>query len=361
MADGEAHLRIQGVSHRYGRVTALEAVMLDIEEGELVTLLGPSGCGKTTLLRAIAGFVSPTEGRVVLDGRDITRLPPHKRPVNMVFQRSTLFPHLDVFENVAFGLRIAGTSRDEVADRVRDALVLVRLGGFERRRSHELSGGQMQRVALARALVNRPKVLLLDEPLSALDLKIRLEMEALLRRVHRETGATFVYVTHDQREALALSDRLVVLNDGRVEQVGTPDQIYHMPASPFAARFVGDANVIPVDVLPTTESDSAVAVGDLRLPARCPAGMAPGPAWLVLRPEVVRLARERANGLQGVVRDLAFRGSGFSYRIDVPGLPDPLKAEMSGEEAPSLDVGSEVTVSWDAGSCGLLSREPDES
>jgi ABC-type Fe3+/spermidine/putrescine transport system ATPase subunit len=203
--------------------------------------------------------------------------------------------------------------------------------------------------------------LLLDEPLSALDLKIRLEMEALLRRVHRETGATFVYVTHDQREALALSDRLVVLNDGRVEQVGTPDQIYHMPASPFAARFVGDANVIPVDVLPTTESDSAVAVGDLRLPARCPAGMAPGPAWLVLRPEVVRLARERANGLQGVVRDLAFRGSGFSYRIDVPGLPDPLKAEMSGEEAPSLDVGSEVTVSWDAGSCGLLSREPDES
>jgi ABC-type Fe3+/spermidine/putrescine transport system ATPase subunit len=334
--------------------------VLDIEAGELVTLLGPSGCGKTTLLRVIAGFVSPTEGRVVLDGRDITRLPPHKRPVNMVFQRSTLFPHLDVFENVAFGLRIAGTPKDEVADRVRESLALVRLGGFERRRSHELSGGQMQRVALSRALVNKPKVLLLDEPLSALDLKIRLEMEALLRRVHRETEATFVYVTHDQREALALSDRLVVLNDGRIEQIGTPDEIYRTPASPFAARFVGDANVIPVEVLPATEGDEAVAIGSLRLPARCPAGLGPGPAWLVLRPEIVRLARDGMGGLRGVVRDLAFRGSGFSYRVDVPGLPDPLKAELSGEAAPALEVGSEVGVSWDVGSCGLLPRDPEE-
>jgi spermidine/putrescine transport system ATP-binding protein len=359
MATGEAHLRIQGVSHRYGHVTALDEVVLEIVAGELITLLGPSGCGKTTLLRVIAGFVSPTEGRVVLDGRDVTRLPPHKRPVNMVFQRSTLFPHLDVFENVAFGLRIAGTPKEEVTRRVREALALVHLGGYERRRSHELSGGQMQRVALARALVNRPKVLLLDEPLSALDLKIRLEMEALLRRVHRETEATFVYVTHDQREALALSDRLVVLNDGRVEQVGTPDEIYRSPASPFAARFVGDANVIPVEVLSSSEREAAVEAAGLRLPARCPAGMPPGPAWLVLRPEVVRLARDGASGVRGTVLDVAFRGSGFSYRVEVPGLPDPLKAEMSSEATYALEVGSEVAVLWDAGACGLLPREPE--
>ena len=236
---------------------------LAIEDGELVTLLGPSGCGKTTLLRIIAGFIKPSSGRILLQGRDVTRLPPHKRPVNMVFQRATLFPHLDVYGNVAFGLQIAGLAKEEVASRVSEALSLVRLEGYEHRRAHELSGGQMQRVALARALVNRPRVLLLDEPLSALDLKIRLEMEAELRRVHRETGATFVYVTHDQREALALSDRIVVFDDGRVEQVGPPGEIYRSPASRFAAQFVGDANVIPVDVIAASEGMATV-----RLPGR---------------------------------------------------------------------------------------------
>jgi spermidine/putrescine transport system ATP-binding protein len=182
-------------------VTALEDVSLTISEGELVTLLGPSGCGKTTLLRIVAGFIRPSEGRMLLQGHDVTRVPPPKRPVTMVFQRAALFPHLDVFENVAFGLRIRGTSKGDVRTRVTEALRLVRLVGFDRRRAHELSGGQLQRVALARALVNRPRVLLLDEPLAALDLRIRLEMEAELRRVHRETGATFVYVTHDQATA----------------------------------------------------------------------------------------------------------------------------------------------------------------
>jgi ABC-type Fe3+/spermidine/putrescine transport system ATPase subunit len=276
--------------------------------------------------------------------------------VNMVFQRSTVFPHLDVFENVAFGLRIAGVPRGEVAGRVTDALALVRLHGFDRRRAHELSGGQLQRVALARALVNRPKVLLLDEPLTALDLKIRLEMEAELRRVHRETGATFVYVTHDQREALALSDRLVVLNDGRVEQIGTPDEIYRAPASPFAARFVGDANVIPVEVVGADGGSATVALGELRLATRRPAGMGTGPAWLVVRPEVVRLAQNEAAGVGGIVRDLAFRGTGFSYRVDVPGLPDPIKAEMAAETAPPVGVGSDVRVTWDPAACGLLPR-----
>jgi ABC-type Fe3+/spermidine/putrescine transport system ATPase subunit len=353
-------LVLESVTHRYAREVAVDRVSLAIEEGELVTLLGPSGCGKTTLLRIVAGFVRPSEGRVLLEGRDVTRVSAYRRPVNMVFQRSTLFPHLDVFENVAFGLRIAKVPRGEVGERVTQVLALVRLRGFERRRAHELSGGQLQRVALARALVNRPKVLLLDEPLSALDLKIRLEMEAELRRVHRETGATFVYVTHDQREALALSDRLVVLNDGHVEQIGTPDEIYRTPASPFAARFVGDANVIPVQIVDAHAGSATVTVGDLRMAARRPAGIRLGPAWLVVRPEVVRLVPDGDTGLAGVVRDLAFRGTGFSYRVHVTGLPDLIKAEMSAESAPPLNVGSGVRVSWEPAACGLLPREPGD-
>ena len=355
--NGEFPLRLENVTHRFGRVTALDAVSLGIEDGELVTLLGPSGCGKTTLLRIIAGFMRPTEGRVVLQGRDVTRVPPHKRPVNMVFQRSTLFPHLDVFENVAFGLRIAGVSREEVRSRVDQVLALVRLEGYGPRRSHELSGGQMQRVALARALVNRPRVLLLDEPLSALDLKIRLDMEVELRRVHRETGATFVYVTHDQREALALSDRIVVLDQGRVEQVGSPDEIYRAPASPFAARFVGDANVIPVEVVRADGGRATVMIAGRELDVPCGYDMSAGLAWLVLRPEVVRLAAGDGGGMHGVVHDLAFRGAGYSYRVEVAGLAEPLKAEMPAELGPPFAVGRDVSVGWDVRACGLLPRD----
>jgi ABC-type Fe3+/spermidine/putrescine transport system ATPase subunit len=356
-ADGSLPLRLENVTHRFGRVTALDDVSLGIDDGELVTLLGPSGCGKTTLLRIIAGFERPTEGRVVLGGNDVTRVPAHKRPVNMVFQRSTLFPHLDVFENVAFGLRIAGVPKAEIPARVEEALALVRLEGYGPRRSYELSGGQMQRVALARALVNRPRVLLLDEPLSALDLKIRLEMEVELRRVHRETGATFVYVTHDQREALALSDRIVVFDSGRIEQVGSPGEIYSAPASPFAARFVGDANVLPVDVVSVEGDEATIELAGLRRGARCDS-VAPGPAWLVLRPEVVRLATGGDGGLAGSVVDLAFRGAGYSYQVDVAGFSEPLKAEMAADLGPPLEVGTPVRVLWDSSSCRLLPREP---
>ena len=262
----ESRLELEGITHRYGTVTALQDVSLTISDGEFVTLLGPSGCGKTTLLRIVAGFIRPSEGRLLLQGRDVTRIPPHRRPVNMVFQRAALFPHLDVFENVAFGLRVSGAP--DIEARVTEALRLVRLVGFERRRAHELSGGQLQRVALARALVNRPRVLLLDEPLAALDLRIRLEMEAELRRVHRETGATFVYVTHDQGEALALSDRIVVFDQGNVEQVGTPDEIYRRPATPFAARFVGDANVLPVHVVELSGTRATVDLAGIRFSRR---------------------------------------------------------------------------------------------
>ena len=358
----ESPLRLERITHRYDDVTALDDVSLEIEDGELVTLLGPSGCGKTTLLRILAGFVRPSEGRVVLQGRDVTHVPPHRRPVNMVFQRSALFPHLDVRENVAFGLRVAGLRGGEVDTRVTEALRLVRLDGFEQRRAHELSGGQMQRVALARALVNRPRVLLLDEPLSALDLKIRLEMEAELRRVHRETGATFVYVTHDQREALALSDRIAVFDQGRIEQSGSPDEIYHRPASPFAARFVGDANVIPVDVLALDGAHASISVAGQTLEVPCGELAAIGAAWLVLRPEVVRIGTSNgaAREVRGVVRDLAFRGSGYSYRIEVPGLTELLKAEVGPDHGAPTTLGREVAVSWDANACSLLPRETDE-
>jgi ABC-type Fe3+/spermidine/putrescine transport system ATPase subunit len=356
--DEQPRLVIEGVTHRYGRETALENVTLAIRNEEFVTLLGPSGCGKTTLLRVVAGFIRPTEGRVLLEGKDVTRVSPHRRPVNMVFQRSTLFPHLDVHGNVAFGLRIAGADKAEIERRVAEALALVRLEGFERRRAHELSGGQMQRVALARALVNRPQVLLLDEPLSALDLKIRLEMEAELRRVHRETGATFVYVTHDQREALALSDRIVVFDHGRVEQVGAPDEVYAAPASPFVARFVGNANVLPVEVASVAGDEATVTLGGATVVVRAQRAAVPGPAWLVVRPEVIRVrpAAEAAGTLRGTIRDLAFRGTGFTYGIEVPGLSEPVKVEMAAEGGAHVPIGVEVALTWEPEACSLLAR-----
>jgi ABC-type Fe3+/spermidine/putrescine transport system ATPase subunit len=349
---------VERVTHRFGPVVALEDVNLAFRQGEFVTMLGPSGCGKTTLLRIVAGFERPTLGRVMLGDKDITRVAPHRRPLNMVFQRPTLFPHLDVAGNVAFGLRVAGVERPERDLRVAEALRLVRLEDYGKRRADELSGGQMQRVALARALVNRPTVLLLDEPLSALDLTIRLEMEVELRRIHRESGATFVYVTHDQREALALSDRIVVFNDGRVDQVGTPDEIYHRPSSPFAARFVGDANVLPVRVTRVDGHEATVVLGGSELVVNARGGASAGPAWLVVRPEVVRL--DAGGPLRGTVRDGAFRGTGFSYQLDVAGLQEPFKAEVTSEgRAALLPIGSEVGLRWDPGACVLLEREDE--
>jgi ABC-type Fe3+/spermidine/putrescine transport system ATPase subunit len=362
VSTAEPRVRLEGISHRFGSEWALRDITLDIAPSELLTLLGPSGCGKTTLLRIVAGFERPTEGRVLIDGEDVTSLPANKRPTNLVFQRPTLFPHLDVFANVAFGLQVARVGRGEQRERVTQALALVRLEGFEKRRSHELSGGQMQRVALARALVNRPAVLLLDEPLSALDLKIRLEMEVELRRVHRETGATFVYVTHDQREAMALSDRLVVMDDGRVDQVGTPTEVYRCPASVFAAQFVGNANVLPVEVLESTQGDALLRLGGhtRRIDYQ---DAATGPAWLVLRPEAVRVsgafgANGTSDSMPGVVRDAAYRGTGFSYRIELSELDAHVKAETRGTVGHEVD--QPVSVDWDSDACWLLPRQEEE-
>jgi ABC-type Fe3+/spermidine/putrescine transport system ATPase subunit len=356
-------LSIEGVTHRYGRSAALRDVSLEVEAGEFVTLLGPSGCGKTTLLRIVAGFVRPSEGRIVLDGRDVTRQAPNRRAVNMVFQRPMMFPHLDVFENVAFGLRVAGLDKQAIGERVAEALRLVRLEGFERRRSTELSGGQMQRISLARALVNRPRILLLDEPLSALDLKIRLEMEAELRRVHRETGATFLYVTHDQGEALALSDRVVVFNHGHVEQVGTPAEIYDRPASTFAAQFVGDANVLPVEIECVEGSTAWVVLNGRRVAVIAP-GAAPGAGWLVIRSEAVKVVRSPAGSddvVLGEISDVAFRGSSYSLHIAVPGVEAPIRAEVPADPAIGYEVGEQVTIGWDADSVSLLARDDGDA
>jgi ABC-type Fe3+/spermidine/putrescine transport system ATPase subunit len=265
-----------------------------------------------------------------------------------VFQRSTLFPHLSVAENVAFGLRLLKLSEEEVRKRVSTALTLVRLSGFEHRQSHELSGGQVQRVALARVLILRPRVLLLDEPLSALDLAIRLEMEEELRRLHREVGAIFMYVTHDQREALALSDRIVVFNKGRIEQIGKPDEIYRTPSSPFTARFVGNANIIPVKVLHIEKDEAAVQLGarTFKLPVKGRL-LSPGAASMVVRPEAIRLQRYPLNGaLAGVVQDFAYRGSGHAYRVAVSGIAEPLKAEVPADTTEIFPVGSQVWISW---------------
>jgi putative spermidine/putrescine transport system ATP-binding protein len=242
--NGDVAVRLDGARKTYGDVVAVDRVDLDIREDEFFTLLGPSGSGKTTCLRMIAGFERPDEGRVELAGRDVTELPPYERDVNTVFQDYALFPHMSVGENVQYGLRIAGVGKEERRRRASEALDMVRLGGYEERRTGQLSGGQRQRVALARALVNRPKVLLLDEPLGALDLKLREEMQVELKSIQRQVGITFLFVTHDQQEALTMSDRIAVFNAGRIEQVGTPAEVYERPATAFVAGFVGTSNLI---------------------------------------------------------------------------------------------------------------------
>lgn len=223
--------------------SAVSDFNLSIEKGEFVTFLGPSGCGKTTTLRMIAGFELPSEGQILLDGKDISKLPPNKRPINTVFQRYALFPHLNIFDNVAFGLKLKKLPKDEINKKVKKALEIVDLEGFEKRKISTLSGGQQQRIAIARAIVNEPEILLLDEPLGALDLKMRKEMQLELKNMHERLGITFIYVTHDQEEALTMSDKIVVMSEGRIQQVGTPEDIYNEPKNAFVADFIGDSNV----------------------------------------------------------------------------------------------------------------------
>jgi len=307
-----AAIELEQVRKRFAEHAAVDGVSLSIGEGEFFSLLGPSGCGKTTTLRMIAGFVEPDEGRILLQGSDVTRVPANKRPVNMVFQQYALFPHMTVYDNVAFGLKMARVPRSDHGDRVNEILRVVALEGYERRRPRQLSGGQQQRVALARALVNRPAALLLDEPLGALDVKLRRHMQLELKRIQNELGTTFVYVTHDQEEALAMSDRIAVMNDGKVEQLGTPREIYEQPASAFVADFVGTVNVI----------------GDVSV-----------------RPERIRILRDGGR-LDGVVADVVYLGVYRQFHVDTA-AGRVVSVRLADEPLDHVEPGSAVSLSWD--------------
>ena len=300
-------LNIQGLSKRFGygkgEVTALHEVSFTIAEGEFFTLLGPSGCGKTTLLRLIAGFNSPTGGSLILDGKDIAAMPPNQRPVNTVFQSYALFPHMTVGQNVAFALEAQGRPRSEIDAAVDEMLTLVQLLHLKSRRSSELSGGQQQRVALARALVAKPRILLLDEPLSALDMKLRKDMQIELKRLQRETGLTFIFVTHDQEEALTMSDRIAVMSAGRVQQIASPRELYDRPANRFVAGFIGESNFLSAQAV-----GGSVKVGEGRMAL---AEATDGPITLMIRPEHVVLAVNAPDSLnlEASIAQLVFFGT----------------------------------------------------
>jgi putative spermidine/putrescine transport system ATP-binding protein len=325
----QAEVRFDHVTCAFGPVVAVDDVSFEIREGEFFTLLGPSGSGKTTCLRMIAGFQYPTSGHVYIHGKDDTRLPPFARDVNTVFQDYALFPHMNVADNVAYGLMVRGVAKAERRRHAEAMLDLVRLGGFGARRPIELSGGQRQRVALARALINKPRVLLLDEPLGALDQKLREEMQVELKELQREVGITFVFVTHDQTEGLSMSDRLAVFNNGRIEQVGTPQEVYDRPRTAFAARFVGASNIVE------------------GAPARHLFGVA-GP--VSIRPEKI-LLRPAGDGVPAIIADVNFLGAATRYRVTVgdggPSLVVTAPNVTAGGEV--LTVGSPVGLRWGAG------------
>ena len=293
----------------------LDGLNLDIHDKEFVTLLGSSGCGKTTTLRLIAGFLEPNSGKVLLKGEDITGVPPYKRPVNTVFQKYALFPHLNVFENVAFGLRLKKLDEATIRRKVRDMLEVVGLKGFERRSISQMSGGQQQRVAIARSLVNEPEILLLDEPLGALDLKLRKEMQLELKRLQREMNITFVYVTHDQEEALTMSDTVVVMNGGKVQQIGTPEDIYNEPTNAFVADFIGDSNIVDG----VMHKDFLVSFSGVDFPCVDRGFAREQSVQVVVRPEDIEVVSPVEGQLTGVVNDVIFKGVHFEMHVECEG------------------------------------------
>jgi spermidine/putrescine transport system ATP-binding protein len=323
----EVDVRLEEVTKRFGDVSAVDVLTLDINRGEFFSLLGPSGCGKTTTLRMIGGFEEPTFGRIELGGVDVTEVPPYRRNVNTVFQSYALFPHLSVFDNVAFGLRRKKVDKGDIAKRVRQTLRLVDLPGFESRRPRQLSGGQQQRVALARALVNEPKLLLLDEPLGALDLKLRKQMQLELKRIQAEVGITFLYVTHDQEEAMTMSDRLAVMRHGRIDQIGVPEDVYERPATEFVAGFLGASNLLDGEVKERRGDRTTIllAEGSAVVAVHTGDDVAPGSQVRVgVRPEKIRLATEDEetadgwNSIGGTLRMVTYVGVSHQYTIDGP-------------------------------------------
>ncbi|MGH3357041.1 MAG: ABC transporter ATP-binding protein [Nocardioidaceae bacterium] len=353
VAGGGADLVMEGLTKRFGAFTAVDSLDLTVAGGEFFALLGPSGCGKTTTLRMVAGLEEPTRGSITLGGDEITRLRPYRRPVNTVFQSYALFPHLDIYENVAFGLR--RRKADGIREKVREILDLVELGGYERRRPGQLSGGQQQRVALARALINRPQVLLLDEPLGALDLKLRRQMQIELKRIQTEIGISFVHVTHDQEEAMTMADTIAVMNAGVIEQMGPPGELYEHPATTFVANFLGQSNLVPGRVVDKVGELLVVdiagqRVGVLRERARAQSG----DVLVGVRPEKIHLAaagtEEDGGGNRlagGVVSDVSFTGTSTQYLVRVgSGAQELMVFEQNTGARVPLSTGQDVELRW---------------
>ncbi|GGQ86081.1 ABC transporter ATP-binding protein [Streptomyces flaveolus] len=343
---------------------AVRGVSLSIGEGEFFSLLGPSGCGKTTTLRMIAGFEEPTGGEILLHGRDMVGVPANKRDINMVFQSYALFPHLSVADNVAFGLRRRRVPKDEIRDRVDRILGTVELADKADRRPRQLSGGQQQRVALARALVNRPRALLLDEPLGALDLKLRQSMQLELKRIQREVGITFIYVTHDQAEALTMSDRIAVMNQGVVEQVGSPQEVYERPATAFVAGFIGTSNLIGGRLTSTDAGTGVVDLGDGdRITVALRGSRSPGEAVeITVRPEKIRLTAgpaDSASRVRGTVREVVYLGTSTSYSVETRTGAEMTVFQPNDGTAPVCPArGDTVWLSWSTAHSYLLSTAP---
>lgn len=352
---------LQNVTKRFGEVSAVDAVSLSVLKGEFLTLLGPSGCGKTTLLRMLAGFEAPDAGRVLLGGRDVTEVPPYRRDVTTVFQHYALFPHMNVFENIAFGLERRRLSREQIEPRVARVLEMVRMSKLERRQPGELSGGQQQRVALARALVLEPRVLLLDEPLAALDLKLRKEMQLELKELQRRLGISFIYVTHDQEEALTMSDRIAVMNAGHIEQLGRAEEIYERPSTEFVAGFIGMSNILEGRVESIEEERVLIDVGGSRVCVNVGANavaLKPGQhVRLLIRPEKIRISSEASNqGLAARIEAAVYLGESTQWRLS---LDCGQTITVLGQNTQPFDsarsrIGEKVFVSWAPESAVIL-------
>ena len=370
---GKTIIRLENVTKRFGKVVAVDDVSLQVEEGEFFALLGPSGCGKTTLLRMLAGFETPTEGRILIDGQDISRTPPNKRPVNMVFQSYAVFPHMTVADNVGYGMKVDGVSAAERAKRVEEALALVKLDGFGPRKPDQMSGGQRQRVALARALVKRPRVLLLDEPLSALDAKLRDAMRSELTLLQEKVGITFLMVTHDQDEALAMATRCAVMNRGLLQQVATPSDLYEYPNSRFVADFIGSVNMFE-GKLSVDEADHAI-IDSPELPAPIyldhgVTGAKASSLWVALRPEKIELhkrvngqaaplledAREGTNVAAGIIRQISYLGSESVYEVELDNgrRIKALRTNLTRQDQEDFTWDEPVWLAWHACSPAVL-------
>ncbi len=355
---GESIIKVDRLTKRYGTVTALAEVSAQVQPGEFLALLGPSGCGKTTLLRLIAGFIDPSEGEIVIEGVSMNRVPPDQRPVNTVFQNYALFPHLTVRDNLAFGPRRKRVAREEIDKLVAEALEMVGMEAFSKRYPSELSGGQQQRIALSRAIINKPKVLLLDEPLGALDLKLRKRMQIELKRLHEQLRMTFIYVTHDQEEALVMADRIAVMGEGRIVQLGTGQEIYREPNSRYVADFIGDANLLDCEI----DHKGWLRLGDAtgeRLFRPAEAGDQRR-VTLMVRPEHVKLGEPKAESeavlLKGRLRDLIFVGSGTKFVVALDSGHEIVAESSSNALSEQLEQGAEITLHWRAEHARVLNK-----